>query len=69
MSENEKMYAYIFASKTCPGAVPLLDLKKGDVFSWPHGGANYTYSGKGWYKNEKKQSFRANVKTAVIRKS
>ena len=68
MTDNEKMYAYIFAAQIHPNAVPLLHLKKGDNFHWPHGKSTLTYSGKGWYKNERNQSCRANTKTAVIRK-
>lgn len=69
MTDNEKMSAYIFAAQLHPNAVPLLDLKKGDTFHWPNGNSTFTYSGTGWYKNARNVSFRANTKTAVIRKN
>lgn len=70
MTDNEKMNAYIWASKVAPNAVPLLDLQKGDVFEWAlRPGKPKVYRGRGWYYLQGSNSSvgRASTRTAVIK--
>ena len=43
-------------------------LQKGDKFSFPKSDKIYTYSGRGWYKNEKGVSFRTGTLTACFKR-
>jgi hypothetical protein len=70
MTNNEIINAYIWAAKAESGAVPVLDLNKGDRFVWAgmggHSNPVKVYCGRGWYQRpgvEKK--FRTGMKTAV----
>jgi len=70
MTQNEIMNAYIWAGKVENGAVPVMDLNKGDKFVWAgmdsHSNPAKTYCGRGWYQRPGvAKKFRTGMKTAV----
>jgi hypothetical protein len=67
MTENEKMNAFVWASKVAPGAIPMFALKKGQQFFWTNDSKTYvkTYRGRGWYVSNGK-TYRCGTRAAVI---
>lgn len=58
-----EIHARVWAKKMYDCNNLICDLQKGQRFSFPNSNTVYTYSGRGWYKNNKK-SFKTGMFTA-----